>query len=179
MTTLTGVQMAATAFDAGFDGDNLYIACAVAHAESGWRTDARLFTSQEDSRGLFQINTFAHPDADKNQIYDPVYNAKYAYALWRRAGWQPWTTYTRGTYRLAGHWNPAVAAVQALASLGWNVSMHPPDPTNAAGGGGTVGVSAAVAQFSWGAAVVAQVAQFNSVNYTLDGMWAVFQSLYT
>lgn len=178
MTTLTPVQAAATCFDAGWDGDNLYISLAVSHAESSWRTDARLLTSLEDSRGIFQLNTFAHHDVDLAQAYNPLYNAKYAYGMWRHTGWSPWTTYTRGTYKLASHWNAAVGAVQALASLGWNVSLHPPDPTSASGGGTLVTPNAAIAQFSWGGAVMAQVQQFNLNNATLDGFWGAFNTLF-
>lgn len=178
MTTLNGVQVAAAAYDAGFAGNDLYIALAVSHAESGWRTDARLFTSREDSRGLFQINTFAHPDADVNQLYDPGYNARYAYRLRGRSGWTPWTTYTRGTYRLASHWNAAVDGVNGLQSLGWNINAHPMNQTNASGVPGLFGVTAAVSEFSWGAAVNAQVPQFNTVSSIHDGMTTYFNNLY-
>jgi hypothetical protein len=45
--------------------------------ESGGSTTARANTSSEDSRGLFQVNIYAHPDANSVQLYDPEYNANY------------------------------------------------------------------------------------------------------
>jgi hypothetical protein len=34
-------------------------------------------TDKEDSRGLFQVNINAHPDANSSQLFDPEYNARY------------------------------------------------------------------------------------------------------
>lgn len=45
--------------------------------ESGGDTTAHALTSSEDSRGLFQINIKAHPDANSGQLFDPSYNANY------------------------------------------------------------------------------------------------------
>ena len=57
--------------------------------ESGGNPNARTFVPQsealkkgqgaEDSRGLFQINIFAHPDANSVALYDPQYNSEYAF----------------------------------------------------------------------------------------------------
>ena len=74
-------------------------AVAVALAESGGNPQARALTPWEDSRGLWQINTLAHPQYDAQALYDPLYNAQAAYALWQAQGWQPWTAYTSGAYR--------------------------------------------------------------------------------
>lgn len=104
---------------AGFSGLDVQTAVAVAMAESGnsnplhpmCDAQARLLTSREDSRGLWQINTFAHPDATGN-LYDPAYNAQYAFGLKSKQGWSPWSTFNSGAY-LA--WMPAaeIAVVNA------------------------------------------------------------------
>jgi hypothetical protein len=39
----------------------------------------KLGQGAEDSRGLFQINIFAHPDANSTRLYDPEYNAEYSF----------------------------------------------------------------------------------------------------
>jgi hypothetical protein len=45
--------------------------------ESGGNPNVSYKTSQEDSRGLFQVNTFAHPNANSSMLFDPEYNARY------------------------------------------------------------------------------------------------------
>lgn len=112
----------------GFTDDDLVISIAVAHAESGFRTDSRYVTSEEDSRGLWQINTYAHPNFDGNQLYDGMYNGRAAFTVFRDAGyrWTPWTTYTRGNYR--DFWDEAVSAVNRMRSVGLDVSVPAPIP---------------------------------------------------
>lgn len=58
----------------GIDNSTLY---AIIMNESGGDTNSNLKTSQEDSRGIFQVNTYAHPDANSTALYDPVYSANY------------------------------------------------------------------------------------------------------
>src|SRR5690349_16613014 len=120
MTRLSGTQVAKLAYDAGFRGSSLPIAVAVAKAESGWDTTNRLVTSQEDSRGLWQINTYAHHNFDRNRLYDGAYNAYAARVVYNNAGgrWTPWTTYTRGTYQ--HYMGEAQTAVRGLQSVGYN-----------------------------------------------------------
>jgi hypothetical protein len=45
--------------------------------ESGGSTTARAVTPSEDSRGLFQVNTYAYPEANGIKLYDPEYNANF------------------------------------------------------------------------------------------------------
>jgi hypothetical protein len=45
--------------------------------ESGGNPLAQQVTDKEDSRGLFQVNTMAHPDANSMKLFDPEYNARY------------------------------------------------------------------------------------------------------
>lgn len=49
----------------------------IAMVESGGNPTAQTKTSQEDSRGIFQINTYAHPEVNSSQLFDVEYNAKY------------------------------------------------------------------------------------------------------
>ena len=46
--------------------------------------------------GLFQLNYQADAitPALLQRLYDPVENARLAYSLWKRRGWQPWHGYT-------------------------------------------------------------------------------------
>lgn len=120
MPYISGAAVADYARANGFNNNgtpDLTIAVAVAKAESGWNTDARYVTSEEDSRGLWQINTYAHPDLLRYNLYDPWYNAHAAYIVWSNAGgrWTPWTTFTRGTYQQ--FWDDAVAAVNGVGSV--------------------------------------------------------------
>lgn len=54
---------------------------AIVMTESGGNTGSNAINSEEDSRGLFQINVLAHPDANSSQLFNPVYNTDYALKL--------------------------------------------------------------------------------------------------
>ncbi|KAA5830569.1 transglycosylase SLT domain-containing protein [Saccharopolyspora hirsuta] len=112
MPTLTDQQIAEHAANAGFRGEDLQIAVAVALAESRGNPDAIGDVSLQTeafgpSVGLWQIrsvnpghgNAFdrAHRDASANA--DPATNARNAYAIYREHGWGQWSTYTEGQYR--------------------------------------------------------------------------------
>ena len=99
MATLSGAEVARYVRDVGITGEALVIAVAIAKGESGWRTDARLASSVEDSRGLWQINTFAHPSYDRQRLYEPAYNAR-AMAEVSAGGnnWRPWSVFKNGRY---------------------------------------------------------------------------------
>lgn len=134
MPVIEGWAVVSYAVSGGFLGSECRIAVAVAKAESGWNTDARLNTSAEDSRGLWQINWKAHPNFSGSQLYDPTYNAQAAWTVYGNAGhrWTPWTTYTRGTYeRFLGDADTAIAKYR---SLGGNPDVK--------GGGGNAGPEA-------------------------------------
>lgn len=49
----------------------------IAMLESGGDPSARAVSDTEDSRGIFQVNILAHPDANSVALYDPEYNARY------------------------------------------------------------------------------------------------------
>lgn len=69
----------------------LNIAMAVCAAESGGNTNAiGDGNTQYVSCGLFQIRTLpGRPTC--YQLRDPEFNVDYAYQLWKRAGWPPWS----------------------------------------------------------------------------------------
>ncbi|OAA24563.1 transglycosylase family protein [Frankia sp. EI5c] len=71
---------------------------AIALAESGGNPSARLATSIEDSRGLWQINTWAHPWTKSTNLYDASANAAAAKKVCSSQGPTAWSTYTNGAY---------------------------------------------------------------------------------
>lgn len=78
---------------AGFQGDDLVTAVAIALAESGG--DPQASGDQGTSFGLWQIHWTVHPEFDKSQLFDPQYNANAAFALYsKRGGFRDWSTYT-------------------------------------------------------------------------------------
>lgn len=96
---------------AGFRGDALRTARAVALAESGGRATAYNpnRSTGDDSYGLFQINMLGdlgpvrrrqYGLSSNEDLYDPLTNAKVAY---RMSGggrnWQPWSAFKSGAYR--------------------------------------------------------------------------------
>ena len=95
-------DIAVYAQNAGFSGDDLTTAVAIALAESGGNPSAvgdLAIVKPNGSIGLWQINTNAHPEYDPAQLTDPQYNANAAYAIYQRAGgFRPWSTFTSGNY---------------------------------------------------------------------------------
>lgn len=92
------------AAEAGFSGDDLTIAIAVALAESGGRSDSVSPVNPKDGSrdyGHWQINDKAHAALFTQYPrwgYGPD-NARMAYAVWQGSGWKAWTTYNSGAYR--------------------------------------------------------------------------------
>jgi peptidoglycan hydrolase CwlO-like protein len=114
---LTPEQIAVVAQRAGFKGENLVIAVAVALAESGGNASAQGDVAIGGSFGLWQIYCVAHPDLippwnpDAVAWYDPYQNAQWAYKISGGSNWRPWSTYKHGTYERH------MAAAQAAVSL--------------------------------------------------------------
>lgn len=124
MTTLSANQIAQYAYRAGFRGQALTIAVAVAVAESGGRTQARGDTTLTDhtwgpSIGLWQIRSLwtdkgSGGQRDEKANLDPATNARHAYQISGHGqNWQPWSTYTNGAYR--SHLTAARAAAHHAA----------------------------------------------------------------
>lgn len=102
---LTAAQIAYYAQAAGFSGNDLNTAVAIALAESGGRPvtynpeTAAGTPDGEGSYGLWQIYLHAHPEYAYANLYDPQTNANAAYALYQSAGgFSPWATYNSGAY---------------------------------------------------------------------------------
>jgi hypothetical protein len=94
---------------AGFTGQGLQTAMAVAMAESGGNARAYNPKGRDLSYGLFQINMLGGMGPERRKkyglasneaLFDPVTNARVAYAMSNGGkNWKPWTTYTSGKYR--------------------------------------------------------------------------------
>jgi Lysozyme like domain len=94
---------------AGFSPEEAVTATAIALAESDGRPRAHNPNPPDDSYCLMQINMLgdlgpqrrAHYRLHSNtDLYDPATCMRVAYGISAEgSNWQPWTTYTRGTYR--------------------------------------------------------------------------------
>ncbi|WP_055523688.1 peptidoglycan-binding protein [Streptomyces graminilatus] len=105
-------ELRALATQAGFTGNDIKIAAAVAMAES--KGDPGIIGDQDvvdqkwgPSIGLFQIRSLKHPgqfsppDALRvaANLKDPVYNAKTAKAIKDAHDWKQWSTFVNGAYK--------------------------------------------------------------------------------
>jgi len=126
MSRLSPERIARHAHDAGFRGEDLTIAVAVALAESGGDPRAHNPTPPDDSYGLWQINVLGSLGPARRrelglgsdrELFDPAVNAA---AARRISGdgrsWTAWSTYTSGAYRK--HLDEARRGVKALGRNG-------------------------------------------------------------
>lgn len=85
---------------AGFHGQGIQMAVAIAMAESSGNAQARgTNTDGSIDRGLWQINNRANPQVSDSCAYDPLCSARAAYKI--SAGgtnWGPWTTFHNNAY---------------------------------------------------------------------------------
>lgn len=97
----SAAQLATLAKNAGFSGDGLVDAVAVALAESSGFTKALLVNENcTRDRGLWQINDYWHPEVSEQQAFDPVQNAKAAYDISSQGtAWDQWSTWESGAYK--------------------------------------------------------------------------------
>lgn len=109
-------SIATYARNAGFSGDDLVTAVAIAYAESSgdpkaegdWMVNGKLVPkgtqgAEATSYGLFQIHWTVHRDsyvAEPSELFDPQRNANYAFLLYTRAGqsFTDWSTFNGGRY---------------------------------------------------------------------------------
>jgi hypothetical protein len=102
MATLTPNQIAELCFVAGQGRGNLDVAVAVALAESGGKTDARNTnsdTARSVDRGLWQINSYWHPEVGEACADNPVCATKEARRISRGfADFSQWSAYKNGSY---------------------------------------------------------------------------------
>lgn len=99
---LSDAQIDYVAKQAGFSGDGLVTAIAIAIAES--HGDPKITNTAGNSagtdRGLWQINSFYHPEVSDAQAFDPQGNANAAYQISSQGrDWTPWATYNNGAYQ--------------------------------------------------------------------------------
>ncbi|MCR3750483.1 transglycosylase SLT domain-containing protein [Lentzea californiensis] len=109
MSKLSPEQIAQHARAAGFEGQGLTIAIAVALAESSGNPRAHNDRPPDDSYGLWQINMLGAMGPERRRqygldsnrdLFDPRANAEVANALSKDGkSWTPWSTYTNGAYR--------------------------------------------------------------------------------
>lgn len=103
MGKLSASQIANVARNAGFSGNDLVTAVAIALAESSGNPQALGDTGiGEGSFGLWQINSYYHPEfgPDFTTLYDPQVNANAAYSVYRASGnsFKAWSTFNNGAY---------------------------------------------------------------------------------
>lgn len=126
--TYSDKDLANAAARAGFAGDDVMIAVAVALAESGGRADV---VSVTGDYGPWQINNPAHPELfGANAWWDLGTNAAMARKVFTQAGntWRPWSTYNSGKWQL---YKGRGAAALIGMTLGPNII--PGDPLGSIG----------------------------------------------
>ncbi len=109
---LSDSELANLLYEAGFRGDRLKTAFAVAKAESNARPKAYNPPSNntgDDSYGIFQINMIGDLGPDRRKrynlerdedLFDPARNARVAFEMSNKGkDWGAWTTYTGGKYK--------------------------------------------------------------------------------
>ena len=100
LTHLTDLQIAQVAHDAGFTGSGLVTAVAVALAESGGQSAATntVGNSHGTDRGLWQINSYYHPEVSDAQAFAPQQCANAAFRISDGGrNWRPWSTFNNGS----------------------------------------------------------------------------------
>jgi hypothetical protein len=105
---LTPAAIYQIARSAGFSSITAIVATAVALAESGGNPRAHNPVPPDDSYGLWQINMIGAMGPERRaafglssneQLYDPLTNARAAYAISHGGtNFRPWTTFTSGAY---------------------------------------------------------------------------------
>jgi hypothetical protein len=117
LVRVTPAQIAQYARNAGWTGDDLVTAVAVALAESGGNVKAynpeRTAGTPigEGSYGLWQIYLHRHPEFATMNKFDPQTNANEAYKVYVEAGnsFTPWSTFKNGAFE--AHLDDAQAGV--------------------------------------------------------------------
>lgn len=96
---LSADQISNYAASAGFSGDALVTAVAVALGESGGNPNAA--GDGGNSIGLWQIYRPDHPEFDGWHLTDPAINAQAAFQVYSDAGgnFRPWSAFKNGSYQ--------------------------------------------------------------------------------
>lgn len=120
---LSMVEVALVAKNAGFMGEPLAIAVAIAQAESG--LNPRALRAEKDNplggrdRGLWQINSKANPQyPNDEEMFDPDKNAAAAWALSNGGtNWKPWYKKVTKLARINPYLPEAREAARAVGGL--------------------------------------------------------------
>lgn len=148
MGTLSRTEIASLASGAGWVGNDVNIAVAVALAESSGNPHDHNSKPPDDSYGLWQINMLGSMGPARRKqfnlksnsdLFDPATNARVAHGIWAEHGWQPWTTYTHGIYKQFMNGSDASTASDT-------VTATPPDTSG--NNGGLFGIGSAINSFS-------------------------------
>ena len=109
MERISPEQIARYAYEAGFRGDKLTTAVAIALAESGGDVRAHNTDPPDNSYGLWQINMYGdlgpdrrrQHDLDANRdLFNPATNAEVAHEIYEQRGsFQDWSVFKYGQYR--------------------------------------------------------------------------------
>lgn len=108
MAVIADEKIASWAIGAGFTGNNVATAVAIALAESGGNPRAHNPVPPDNSYGLWQINMLGGMGPERRKrfnlksnedLFEPSTNARVAYALWKdRGNFSAWSTYSNGRY---------------------------------------------------------------------------------
>lgn len=93
---LNVAQIAGYASTAGWTGDDLVTAVAIALAESSGNPAA--IGDSGNSIGLWQIDIVYHPEFSGDDLTNPQTNANDAYQIYTQSGFSAWSTFTNGAY---------------------------------------------------------------------------------
>ena len=147
MSKLSPERIARHAHEAGFRGQDLTIAVAVALAESGGDPRAHNATPPDNSYGLWQINMLGSMGPARRrefglesnrELFDPAENARAANKISGDGrSWTPWTTYTSGAYKR--HLDEARQGVEAMKRGGSGGGSGGGGSRGGSGGGGSGG----------------------------------------
>ena len=134
---------------AGFRGENLVRAVAIAGAESRYNAKAQNLKYPDHSIGLWQINQLAHKGrfGSDSALKNPLKNAKAAFALFRSPGFRPWSTWPGAAQGYMAKARAAVLGSRGKAgggggsggSVGGSIvgsNFGPPSTGGGSGGGG-------------------------------------------
>ncbi len=118
---LTDAQIAGWARNAGFPQDQIATAVAVALAESGGQTGV---IGPTGDYGVWQISLYWNPGLfQQYPNWWTETNATMARSIWQEGGWERWSTFTNGKYRLyLGRGEAAAAGTSGDSGGGADVS---------------------------------------------------------
>jgi len=140
-------EVARAAYNAGFRGEALIKAVAIAQGESGWDPRAHNPVGPDNSYGLWQVNMIGNLGPDRRrrygltsneQLFDPSVNARAAFDIsGGGSNFRPWSVFTSGSYNQ--YMDEARAGAQAIGvgDMGTDYARYMPLMSSV--GAGTAG----------------------------------------